>query len=714
MGILRRTRTVSAVIFTLGFLAVACSSGDSPPGTSGRPTGDRGDSPVVGLGSGAPVMLRSGDSCDEVAAEFRSLAADGVLADHLGYGRVVSDGMALAEEFAAGEGDDASTDAAAAPATTTAQGSAGSGTSDTNTQEAGIDEPDVVETDGEYVYLVDQWYDDSGEGERLVILDGASAEVVGRLPLTSFGTQLLLNGDRLLAISGGGYYGGPVAIDDAAVEPATEPGEDPVDGPEPLPLPTEPPDFPVGTTITLIDVSDPAAPTIVETNEIEGNHVSTRVVDGIARVVVSSYPDVQPHIEDSLYESNLDEAELRSALTEASQKAAEKATISDWLPSYRTTTVDEGDLRSVEGDAVPCTNVLMPDVNAGMGETSVLRIDFQSGFDPSATTTVVAEAHTVYASAQTLYIAATRYVSPQAQREIAPENWSTAIHAFDLAGDGAAPHTAAGEVPGNLLNQYSLSEHNGDLRVATTEGTPWGEQANSQSGVRVLRRSGDAFTEIGSVTGLGVTETIQSVRFMGDTGYVVTFRQTDPLYVIDLSDPANPRSVGELKIPGFSSYLHPIGEGRLIGLGRDADTEGRDQGLLISLFDVSDPANPRQIQTYTEESAHSPAGWDPKAFLWWAPESALAIPVERESGVVFDEESGEIIDESAYSYSSTISVFDVSDGGINLDATIDGPDADRYASRALVVQDRLWSLFTGGVAVSEFSSPGNATFHAFS
>ena len=357
---------------------------------------------------------------------------------------------------------------------------------------------------------------------------------------------------------------------------------------------------------------------------------------------------------------------------------------------------------ATEGSLVECDDILVPEVNAGITETSVLRVDFDEGFDPADTTTIVAEAGTVYASSSTLYIAATQWVQFDEQGSISSEDWSTAIHAFDLGGDGAATHVAAGEVPGSTLNQFSLSEYDGHLRVATTEGTPWGARDESESGVHVFQVQDGELVEVGSVGGLGRTETIQSVRFMGPVGYVVTFRQTDPLYVIDLEDPADPRNVGELKIPGFSSYLHPIGEGRLVGVGRDADLEGRDQGFLVSLFDVSDPTSPQQIQTHIEAEAYSQAGNDPQAFLWWAPESAAIMPIERYQEPTPNEPEG---------FGVGMTVLDIADSGITErgTVTVDG----RYPSRGIVVQGQLWSLFDGGVAVSDFADVAAGEFTSY-
>lgn len=693
-------RRITASVAVIGLGLTACSSSDPDPVGSGRSGDGGGEALFVGLRGSAPTVLRQGRSCDEVLDDFQSFAP-AVLRDQFGFNSF-DDGGEVFFPTAAPLADQSETDAAAsesAPDVAESPELAGTGdgtTSDTNTQEAGIDEPDVVETDGEFVYLVDQ--------DSLVILDGTDAEVLSRTPLAGYGAQVLLSGDRLLAITGGGGYGFPIGgpgivTDELAIAPDIEPLVDPAGEPVPIPepLPVDPPSFAAGTVLHLLDVSDRRAPTTIETTELEGQHVSTRVVDGVARVVISSYP--QPSaLAAAAQSTEPDEA------VDVLAAGVDDTVIEDWLPSFRTSTGQNGST-SIEGPIVACDDVLVPEVNAGLAETSILRVDFDEGFDPADTTTIVAEAGTVYASASTLYVAAIRYVSVPAQSDVASEDWSTAIHAFDLRGDGAAPHVGAGEVPGNTLNQYSMSEHDGYLRIATTEGTPWSGTADSESAVRVLRLEGDELIEVGVVGGLGKTETIQSVRFMGPVGYVVTFRQTDPLYVIDLSDPESPQAVGELKIPGFSSYLHPIGDGRLVGIGRDATDDGQDRGLRLSLFDVSDPTDPTQLQTFTAADAYSAAGNDPKSFLWWAPESAVVVPLERYE-VTVEDQQGQPIDGV---YQVGMAVLDVADSGITERATITADG--RYPSRAVVVQGRLWSLFDGGVVTSDFSAPANGTFH---
>jgi uncharacterized secreted protein with C-terminal beta-propeller domain len=148
--------------------------------------------------------------------------------------------------------------------------------------------------------------------------------------------------------------------------------------------------------------------------------------------------------------------------------------------------------------------------------------------------------------------------------------------------------------------------------------------------VTVLDAVGGELVQVGHVDGLGETEQIYSVRFMGDMAYVVTFRQTDPLYVIDLSDPTMPEAVGELKILGYSAYLHPVGEGLLMGVGQDATDQGRTQGTQVSIFDVTDPADPTRLDTYTlSEGSNSQVEYDHHAFLYWGPERLAMIPVQQ-------------------------------------------------------------------------------------
>jgi uncharacterized secreted protein with C-terminal beta-propeller domain len=188
---------------------------------------------------------------------------------------------------------------------------------------------------------------------------------------------------------------------------------------------------------------------------------------------------------------------------------------------------------------------------------------------------------------------------------------------------------ASGSVDGYLLSQFAMDEHQGVLRVAsTTSPEQWRGSTDSKSRVTILEPVGGELTQIGLVDGLGETEQIYSVRFLGDVGYVVTFRQTDPLYTIDLSNPHDPQVRGELKIPGYSAYLHPIGDGLIMGVGQDATEQGGVLGTQVSIFDVSDVASPKQLDTFTlSKGTNSEVEYDHHAFLYW--EGLAVIPVQQ-------------------------------------------------------------------------------------
>ncbi len=419
-------------------------------------------------------------------------------------------------------------------------------------------------------------------------------------------------------------------------------------------MPIEPSPFPMGTTLTLVSLEDPTAPRVVQTAEVEGSLVSARQVGGTARIVLRSEPI-------AMYD-------MMQATDGAEARAIAAGIDSDaLLPRI-----------AVDGEAAPlggCDDVLLTaavaapvndggttgDTDPGLAATSMQTSWTPSQLPSTVTVLTVGEtlddvqpvsvqgaAETIYASTDALYVAA--------------GNWDQAgsrtdVHRFDLPADGPAVYTGSGRVPGRLLNQFSLSDHDGVLRVVTTVDGPVGGAGvgpdrgaattiapmpgdgevttemfvpSTSSRLAVLDTEGDTLDEVGHLDGLGVGEEVQSVRFMGDTGYVVTFRQTDPLYALDLSDPRAPRSLGELKIPGFSEYLHPIGDGLLLGIGRDADpATGMDLGFKASLFDVSDPAAMVEVDQFIVPDAWSDVSGDHKAFTWDAERSQAIFPLSQ-------------------------------------------------------------------------------------
>ena len=226
--------------------------------------------------------------------------------------------------------------------------------------------------------------------------------------------------------------------------------------------------------------------------------------------------------------------------------------------------------------------------------------------------------------------ASTMYVSP-GNIYVTHPTWTdagqyTSIYRVSINGLQLS-FEAKGNVPGTIINQYAMDEYNGNFRVATN----WQSLDSKINNVYVLNQN---LTTIGKLEGLGQNENLHSVRFMGDKCYLVTFKKTDPLFVIDLSQPTNPNVLGELKIPGYSDYLHPYDTTHLIGVGKEAvDSQQYDfawyQGLKISLFDVSDVNNPVQLANYVigDRGTESPVLNDPKAFLFDKGKNLMVIPV---------------------------------------------------------------------------------------
>jgi len=249
--------------------------------------------------------------------------------------------------------------------------------------------------------------------------------------------------------------------------------------------------------------------------------------------------------------------------------------------------------------------MIMPDyISPGYVVLSAVNITDDSKTQVEA---VTASGHILYMSETALYLAAGNYEG------------NTIITKFSIDGMNIG-YGGSGTVEGQLLNQFSMDEYNGNLRIATTS---W----DNENALYILDES---LNVIGSVTGLAEDERIYSVRFMGDKGYIVTFRNIDPLFVFDLSDPENPKVTGELKIPGFSNYLHPVGEDLLLGIGADTreiyekDSKGnevvigtRQSGIKLSLFDVSDMGKPREITNYVigENGSYSEAFYNHKAVM---------------------------------------------------------------------------------------------------
>jgi Beta propeller domain len=467
--------------------------------------------------------------------------------------------------------------------------------STTNVQEAGVDEPDIAKSNGSTLFAL------AGGQLHSVNISGESPRRLDSLAVSTGADrhELLLHRGTLLVLS----------HDDQQIDPRSASQSSP-----PVPWNTAPPK----TTLTRVDVSRPGRMSVVQRLTFDGRYLNARLVRGSVRVALTSAVPNELSFFRPRHFAFPDEALERNRAVIASSRAA------NWLPSFelrnpRTNATSE---RSVQ-----CRHVARPPAFSGFGLLTVLTIDLDRGLEPVEMDAIVGDGDLVYASERSLYVATERWAVEPVRGFPSPPPTPTTLHKFDISPPDRTAYRASGVVAGELLNQWSLSEHDGVLRVASTR------RAGAESLVTTFRERAGELVQIGRVAGLGLGERIFGVRFIGDVGYVVTFRQTDPLYTLDLSQPEKPRLLGELKIPGYSAYLHPAGANLLLGLGQDATEEGITTGTQLSVFDVSDLRKPVRLHRRAIPGAWSEAEADHHAFLYWGRTRLVVVPVATHSTI---------------------------------------------------------------------------------
>jgi hypothetical protein len=329
-----------------------------------------------------------------------------------------------------------------------------------------------------------------------------------------------------------------------------------------------------------------------------------------------------------------------------------------------------------------------------------LRIDAEQ---PATAATILSRPGVVYASLEALYLAVPRHRDTRwgwfqgvADRDV------TVLHKFHLDGELAAPaYLASGLAKGRILNQFALDEHLGHLRVASTT-----RGSGLTNALTVLAQQGAKLEVVGLLDGLAPGEDIRSVRFDGERGYVVTFKQIDPLFVLDLARPDAPRVLGELKIPGFSTYMHKMDDQHLLTVGYDADDQGIFAwftGVMLQIFDVSEPTNPQLKFKHVIDTrgSSSEALTNHLAFTYYAPKQVLALPMTICEDP-YGRGGGTYGDEMTF---SGLMVFDVTaDSGFAERGRVSFPpdpyancynwwtDASSTVRRSLVIGDFVYSL----------------------
>ncbi|MGI8802969.1 MAG: beta-propeller domain-containing protein [Solirubrobacteraceae bacterium] len=539
--------------------------------------------------------------------------------------------------------------------------------STTNNQEVGVDEPDIAKTDGRTLFTV-------AGSELLAVTVGGTPRLAGSLDLGSagYGGRLLLRGSRLIVISSSGGYAVSLGGGPAAAGPAIYPGGG-------------------ATSVQEVDVRDPAAMRITRTMTIDGAFVDARQNGATARLVISSAP---------------------RALVVPGRRSSAGA----WVPRRRFHSALTG--HSYVRPVAPCRTIRRPVDFSGLGMLTIFTLDLDRGLYTADTSALMADAQVVYGSASSLYVATQKWIDPRLGLAQLPPAQTTVIDRFDVGDPSRTTLAATGEVPGYLLNQFSLSEYRGYLRAATTSRPIWWGGAPptaSRSSVTVLARTGTRLVPVGQVSGLGAGQQIYSVRFVGDTGYVVTFRSIDPLYAIDLRSPSAPRVAGKLELAGYSSYLQPLGSGLLLGIGQDVSSGGNEpNGTQLELFDVSDPNAPRLVERTTVGSgSSSEVQYDHHAFLYWPPTGLAVLPVQiyPQPGPV--PTAGTFA--PAPGFVGAIG-YHVDRSGISEVGRIAHAASGGYLPtirRSIVVGDRLFTVSDAGVLASALDTLAPQTFVAF-
>lgn len=450
--------------------------------------------------------------------------------------------------------------------------------SSTNIQEAGVDEPDLVKTDGEFIYLA--------TGGFFLVIDAWPPEQtaeIARLQIEGAPLSLLVHGNRAVVFS-------QLASVDFA-DPAFIPG--------------------AGLLLkaTVLDLTDRAAPGLLRETYFEGSFVDARMVDGRVHIVLRGAVDL------AAVDTGTSPPSGGAPGVPAPAQAADPL-----FPRFFDRL--QG---GVATDAIcACENVFRPTVPAGFGLLVLTTLDLNAPLGPLQSVSILGDEGVVYGSLDSLYVAAPAgdlwMWWPVVFTDAEQPRQTTTVHRFALGAEPA--YVGSGEVAGRVLNRFALSEHQGVLRLAATEERWWAGEG-PRNRLFLLRQEGDRLVELSRLEGLGKPgERLFAVRFDGARGFAVTFLQIDPLITLDLSDPAAPKVAGELEVPGVSTYLHPAGEGRLLAVGRNAAG-----GVDLSLFDVGNFAAPALVDRFSFAGSYSEAEYDHHAFSFFPRQGILAIPI---------------------------------------------------------------------------------------
>mgnify|MGYP002819939462 FL=1 len=544
--------------------------------------------------------------------------------------------------------------------------------SGTNNQEQGVDEADFVKTDGSFVYMINKGYSDygrypSGKLHILVIPEAGNISYLTNISIEGRPTEMLLVDDTAVVYSNVqiySYYEEKHPLDDVVKKKRKAPiSTDSSEESEDIIM-----DYDFGyyyrttsfTKLTVLDLTNRSSPQISKELYIEGGYQTARESGGTVRMVSYGWMEIdglKTWLDFSDYgtywELDWDSSkreqiwmEVMNETIEYNDKVIDQTPLDDLLPRiYEKSGDNITTHKYTESGDGNCQNFAAASDSTGQGITSIMTLDLlEENFSFNADH-ILSNWATVYASGDVMVMAEASQSSWWFWGE-EESNYQemTNLHVFDISNPGQTDYIASGRINGTIQDQFSLSEHDGNIRVCSTTGQ-WGrwwmdnpEPMLSHVFVLGLNADETEYQVIGKVGDIAPDESIWSARFIGDKAYIVTFRNIDPLWTIDLSEPTNPRIIGELKIPGVSTYIHPVGDTHLLTIGIAGDDEGLDWGVTqISFFDVSDFSNPILESELKLNPApngengwsysHSEATYEHKAFQYWESDGLLAIPM---------------------------------------------------------------------------------------
>lgn len=488
---------------------------------------------------------------------------------------------------------------AAMPAKPAASGPAkATSASGTNNQIASVDEADIVKTDGRYVYLA--------ANGALRIVEAMNPRLLSVTRVQGTARELFVQGDRVVLYASGGRTPHRCTY-----------GYDCTFGGD-------------GTTtkITVFDVTDRNAPKVVREVDTSGSLIAARRIGNTVHTVVSDGDMPGPAFASwppDLQMCGTEESKVRASFAKLKAENEEK---------IRKNPLKVPTLKENGAEQKMCSQLMRTAIRDGQAFTSVVSFDLTDDKTAPTTATVQSRPGAVFASDTGLYLSVVHRKQQSRGRwysYLPSVDEVSEIHKFAIGGSPkATKYVGSGTVPGHVLNQFSMDEWNGYLRIATTRGKV--PDPKVSSAVSILAESEGNLVRVGAIENIAPGEDIRAVRFDDDRGYVVTFKKTDPLFVMDLYEVQKPRILGELKIPGFSTYIHRIDPEHLLSIGFDADDKGSFayfDGVILQLFDVKNPTDPRLVhkEKIGTRGSSSEAATNHLAFNYFAEEGLLAIPM---------------------------------------------------------------------------------------